>query len=50
MIRSLLYLIKNRLDITFAVGVCVRYQAKPKVSHLTQVKIIMKYINGTYDN
>ncbi|MCI01189.1 gag-pol polyprotein, partial [Trifolium medium] len=29
------------------VGVCARYQAEPKVSHLTQVKRILKYINGT---
>jgi hypothetical protein len=44
MIGSLLY-----LTITFAVGVCARYQAEPKMSHLTQVKRILKYINGTSD-
>jgi len=49
MIGSLLYLTTSRLDITFAVGVCARYQAEPKMSHLTQVKRILKYINSTND-
>ena len=30
MIGSLLYLTASRHDITFAVGVCARYQAEPK--------------------
>ena len=47
MIGSLLYLTTSRPDITFAVGVCARYQAEPKMSHLVQVKMIPKYINGT---
>jgi len=47
MIGSLLYLTASRPDITFAVGVCARYQAEPKMSHLTQVKRILKYINST---
>jgi hypothetical protein len=47
MIGSLLYLTASRPDITFAVGVCARYQADPKVSHLAQVKRILKYVNGT---
>jgi hypothetical protein len=49
MIRSLLYLTASRPDITFVVGVCARYQAEPKMSHLVQVKRILKYINGTTD-
>ncbi|WJX38809.1 hypothetical protein P8452_26432 [Trifolium repens] len=49
MIGSLLYLTASRPDITFAVGVCARYQAEPKVSHLNQVKRILKYVNGTCD-
>jgi hypothetical protein len=49
MIGSLLYLTTSRPDITFAVGVCARYQAEPKMSHLTQVKRILKYINSTSD-
>ncbi|KAK2444335.1 putative mitochondrial protein [Trifolium repens] len=47
MIGSLLYLTASRPDITYVVGVCARYQADPKVSHLTQVKRILKYVNGT---
>ncbi|XP_045802502.1 secreted RxLR effector protein 161-like [Trifolium pratense] len=49
MIGSLLYLTASRPDIAFAVGVCTRYQAAPKMSHLTQVKRILKYISGTCD-
>ena len=47
MIGSLLYLTASRPDITYAVGVCARYQANPKISHLNQVKRILKYVNGT---
>ncbi|KAK2457508.1 putative mitochondrial protein [Trifolium repens] len=49
MIESLLYLTASRPDITFAVGVCARYQADPKVNHLAQVKRILKYVNRTCD-
>jgi len=49
MIGSLLYLTASRPYITFAVGVCARYQVEPKTSHLTQVKRIVKYINSTSD-
>ena len=48
-IRSLLYLTASRLDIAFSIGVCARYQAAPKESHLTAVKRIIQYINGTPD-
>ncbi|XP_050919039.1 uncharacterized mitochondrial protein AtMg00810-like [Lathyrus oleraceus] len=48
-IGSLLYLIASIPDITFVVGVCARYQSEPKMSHITQVKRILKYINGTSD-
>ncbi|XP_050898003.1 secreted RxLR effector protein 161-like [Lathyrus oleraceus] len=47
MIGSLVYLTISKLGIAFFVGVCDRYQAKPKASHITQVKRIMKYINET---
>lgn len=50
MIGNLLYLTTSRPDITFSIGVCARYQCKLKASHLTQVKRIMKYINGTCDH
>ena len=49
MIGSLLYLTASRPDIAFVVGVCARYRAQPKASHLIQVKRIIKYINGTSD-
>jgi len=49
MIGSLLYLIASKPDITFDVGVCARYQVEPKMSHLTQVKRILRYINSTSD-
>ena len=48
-IGSLLYLTANRPDIAFSVGVCARYQAAPKESHLTAIKRIIRYINGTPD-
>ena len=48
-IGSLLYLTASRPDIAFSVGVCARYQANPKESHLTAVKRIIRYINGTSD-
>ncbi|CAM8990757.1 unnamed protein product [Rhodiola kirilowii] len=49
MIESLLYLTASRPDICHAVGVCARYQANPKESHLLQVKRIIKYVSGTAD-
>ena len=48
-IRSLLYLTASRPDIAFSVGVCARYQAAPKESHMTAVKRIIRYINGIPD-
>jgi hypothetical protein len=49
MIGSLLYLTATRPDITLAVRNCARHQANPKLSHLIQVKRILRYINGTRD-
>ena len=46
MIGSLMYLTASRPDITFAVCICSRYQANPKVSHLTAVKRILRYLKG----
>jgi len=37
----------SRLDIAFSVGVCARFQANPKESHLTAVKRIIRYVNDT---
>jgi hypothetical protein len=47
MIGSLLYLTASRPDIFFSVGVCARFQANPKESHLTAVKHIIRYVNDT---
>ena len=49
MIGSLLYLTTSCLDISFSVGACARYQSNPKESHLTTIKRIIWYINGTPD-
>ena len=50
MIGSLLYLTASRPDIMFSVCVCARYQSNPKVSHLTAVKRIIRYVAGTIDH
>src|ERR1044072_7966291 len=47
MIGSFLYLTASRPDIAYVVGVCARYQAQPKSSHLVQVKRIIKNVSGT---
>ncbi|CAM8973029.1 unnamed protein product [Rhodiola kirilowii] len=48
MIGTLLYLTANKPDITYAVGVCARYQTNlEKKSQLLQVKHIIKYVCGT---
>ena len=49
MIGSLLHFTGSRLDIAFSVGVCVRYQAYPKESHLIALKHIIRYIVGTLE-
>ena len=37
-IGSLLFLTANRPDISYSVGMCARYQANPKESHMTALK------------
>ena len=49
MICSLLYLIASRPDISYSVGVCARYQANPKESHMIALKRIIKYVKTTAD-
>ncbi|XP_065622786.1 secreted RxLR effector protein 161-like [Quercus suber] len=49
MIGSLLYLTASRPDIAFSVGICARFQAASKESHLTAIKRIIRYINGTFE-
>ena len=44
MIGSLLYLTASRPDISYSVGVCARYQANPKESHMIALKRIIKYV------
>lgn len=47
MIGNLIYLTASELDITFIVGMCVRYQSDPHESHFKAIKCIIKYIHGT---
>ena len=47
MIDSLLYLVTSRPDISYSVGVCARYQANSKESHMTALKRIIKYVKTT---
>ena len=49
MIGSLLYLTVSRPDISYSVGMCARYQANPKESHMVTLKRIIKYIKTTTD-
>ena len=49
MIGCLLYLTTSRPDIAFSVGICSRFQYKPKASHLNAIKRISKYVGGTCD-
>ncbi|GKD44817.1 hypothetical protein Tco_1269462 [Tanacetum coccineum] len=48
-IGSLLYLTSSRPDIAFATFVCVKYQARPMVKHLKDVKWIFLYLKQTYN-
>ncbi|XP_075084728.1 secreted RxLR effector protein 161-like [Nicotiana tabacum] len=47
MIGSLLYLTASKPDIVFNVGLCARFLANPKESHLKAVKRILRYLKGT---
>ncbi|KAK1698301.1 hypothetical protein QYE76_014998 [Lolium multiflorum] len=47
MIGSLLYLCASRPDIILKVGMCARFQASPKESHLVAVKRIFRYLVDT---
>ncbi|GKE85498.1 hypothetical protein Tco_1559240 [Tanacetum coccineum] len=46
MVGTLMYLTASRPDLTFAVCMCSRYQAKPTEKHLHAVKRIFKYLSG----
>ncbi|XP_017416521.1 uncharacterized mitochondrial protein AtMg00810-like [Vigna angularis] len=47
MIGSLLYLTASKPDIMHSVCLYARFQSLPKLSHLTVVKRILKYLKGT---
>nr|GEV08712.1 retrovirus-related Pol polyprotein from transposon TNT 1-94 [Tanacetum cinerariifolium] len=47
MVGTLMCLTTSRLDLTFAVCMCARYQEKPIENHLHAVKRIFKYLRGT---
>lgn len=47
LISPLVYLKANRCDITFVVGVCVRFQSNPKRRHMEASKRILRYLKGT---
>ncbi|XP_065632028.1 secreted RxLR effector protein 161-like [Quercus suber] len=49
MISSLFYLTTNRPEISYNVGVCARYQANPKESHMIALKRIIKYVKAIAD-
>ncbi|KAA8538836.1 hypothetical protein F0562_025528 [Nyssa sinensis] len=49
MIGNLLYLSFSRPDIAFSVGVCARFQSKPKESHSIALKRVVRYINATLE-
>ena len=49
MINSFLYLTSSKPDISYSVGVCARYQANPKESHMIALKRIIKYVKTTAD-
>ena len=51
MIGSLLYLTASKPNISYSVGVCARYQANPKESHMIALKRIIKYVktNANFD-
>ncbi|XP_070056699.1 uncharacterized mitochondrial protein AtMg00810-like [Nicotiana tomentosiformis] len=49
MIGSLLYLTASIHAIVFNIGLCARFEASPKESHLTVVKRILRYLKGTTD-
>ncbi|GJS58871.1 hypothetical protein Tco_0653655 [Tanacetum coccineum] len=49
MIGGLMYLTSSRPDIAFATFVCARYQARPTVKHLKEVKRTFRYLRQSYN-
>ena len=48
-IRSVLYLTASRPNIVYSVGMCDRFQACPRDSHLKAAKRILRYLKKTGD-
>ena len=47
-VSSFMYaMVCTRLDIAHAVGILRRYMSKPEKEHLTIVKRVFRYLNGT---
>nr|GEW72081.1 copia protein [Tanacetum cinerariifolium] len=46
---GLMYLTASRPDIAYATFVCARYQARPTVKHLKEVKRIFRYLRQSYN-
>ncbi|GJX93410.1 retrovirus-related pol polyprotein from transposon TNT 1-94 [Tanacetum coccineum] len=49
MIGGLMYLTTSRPNIAYATFVCARYQARPMVKHLKEVKRIFRYLRQSYN-
>nr|GEU60193.1 copia protein [Tanacetum cinerariifolium] len=49
MIGGLMYLTASRPDIAYANFVCARYQARPTIKHLKEVKRIFRYLRQSYN-
>ena len=49
MIGSLLYVTTTRPYVMQAVGLVYRFQLIPKETHVTTVKIILRYLKGTME-
>lgn len=47
MIGCMLYLTATQPDLSLSVGICARYQAKPRESHLEANKQIIRYVKAT---
>ncbi|GJR01109.1 retrovirus-related pol polyprotein from transposon TNT 1-94 [Tanacetum coccineum] len=49
MIEWLMYLTSSRPDITFPTFISARYQARPTIKHLKEIKRIFRYLKQTYN-
>nr|GEV85574.1 retrovirus-related Pol polyprotein from transposon TNT 1-94 [Tanacetum cinerariifolium] len=49
MIGGLMYLTASRPDIAYATFVCARYQVRPTIRHLKEVKRIFRYLRQSYN-